>query len=797
MISTQRRFCKDWALTTTSALAIVGSTCGIAVPVAAQTTAAPSAAQPSSTTIAEVIVTATKRSESLQKVPASVQALTPAVLAQHHIESADDYIKLLPSVSFQSLGPSQSQIYFRGISTGGDGIHLGSQPASGLYVDETPLTSIGSTPDLHVYDIARVEALSGPQGTLFGASSLSGTLRIITNQPDPSHFSAAYDLQGTDYTGHGAGGTAEGYVNIPVTDKIAIRLVGFDEHDGGYISNVENTRVFALDPGSSPATGDTLSENNSKYVKKDFNTVDTYGGRAALRVDLNDNWSITPGVIYQHQTADGDFLENQRLGDLKVSDFGPDRNVDDWYQASLTIKGKIANWDVLYSGGLFGRTINNQHDYSYYTVAYDKLYGPSYATLPNGHGGFLDPDQFFDSHDSYGKQSNELRISSPVDYPLRVLGGLFNERQTDNYADNYYIPGIASNANNGAYAPIKGFGDDVFLTRLNRVDRDFAVFGEAAYDILPNLTLTAGGRYFTVDNTLVGFSGTAGGASKASCIVATAIPGAPCTNVNAGVKEYGETHKLNLAWKITPNKMVYATYSTGFRPGGVNRQAGAAPYNPDTVTNYEIGSKTTWLDGRLRVNGAVFDEEWHGLQYAYAPAGGNGESLIINAGDARSYGVEGDVTYRVTERLTLSASGTALHAALLQTICSTSECAPKGSILPVQPNYKVNASARYEFPVRDYKAFVEGDLAAQGQSNSALFQADEAALGPTKPFTTADFSTGFSRDNWSIEFFIKNAFDTRGVLRVGTFCSIQVCGAYGLDYVTKPRLVGFKLGQKF
>ena len=168
-------------------------------------TATSDAAAPATSAVQEVIVTATKREENLQNVAVSVQALTPRVLEQHQVLQLDDYVKLLPSVSFQSYGPSQSQVFFRGISSGGDGLHIGSEPATGVYVDEMPLTTIGNGVDLHVYDIARVEALAGPQGTLFGASSLSGTLRIITNQPDPSHFSAAFDVEGNTFTDGGAG----------------------------------------------------------------------------------------------------------------------------------------------------------------------------------------------------------------------------------------------------------------------------------------------------------------------------------------------------------------------------------------------------------------------------------------------------------------------------------------------------------------------------------------------------------------------------------------------------------------
>ena len=174
----------------------------------------------------EVIVTAQKRSEDLQKVPISLTVLGTEQLEQHQVANFDDFAKLLPSVSYQSLGPGQMQLYFRGIASGGDGLHAGSLPATGMYLDETPVTTIAGSLDIHMYDIQRVEALAGPQGTLYGASSLSGTLRIITNKPDPTKFSASYDVQATKYGQGDGGGSFEGYVNVPLADKAAVRLVG-------------------------------------------------------------------------------------------------------------------------------------------------------------------------------------------------------------------------------------------------------------------------------------------------------------------------------------------------------------------------------------------------------------------------------------------------------------------------------------------------------------------------------------------------------------------------------------------
>ena len=772
-------------------------TSAAATPAMAAAEAAADAAPPA--TMSEIVVTATKRSENLQKVPISMQALTPQILAQHQVASFDDYAKLLPSVSFQSFGPGQSSPYFRGIASGdtGGALHSGSLPGTGLYLDETPVTTVGNGLDLHVYDIARVEALSGPQGTLFGASSLSGTLRIITNAPDPTKFSAAYDLQANKFGSGGVGGVAEGYVNIPVTDRVAIRLVAFDEHDGGYIDNVPKTREYILEDGS------TLSTNNAKYVKKNFNDVDTYGGRAALKVELDDNWTVTPSIVYQHQHARGNFLYNPRIGDLKTSDFAEEFNKDKWYQAAMTIQGKIANWDILYSGGYFGRHVDNASDYSYYAVAYDNpagLNSPSYVTFPDGHGGFLDPNQQFTGQDRYTKETHELRLSSPTQYKLRGIAGVFYERQTDRIIANYIVPGLGSSGDPRA---IPGAGDDIYYTNIDRIDRDFALFGELAYDILPNLTATIGGRYFEVDNTLEGVSGFSG-----------------ATPFAKGTTEYGETHKVNLSWKIDPDRLIYVTYSTGFRPGGVNRRSvlgtppiTIGPYRPDIITNYEIGAKTTWLDGRLRINGAIFEEVWDDLQFALSPPGAAGITAIFNVGYAKSKGIEGDISYRPDDHWTLSGSGTLVDAKISQTFCSVTledgTCQTenvlgpydffvhKGDRLPIQPKYKLNATARYDFWVGDYKSFVQGALQTQGKTRSALVGGDAETLGSTKAFTTADFSAGFSRSNWTVEAFIQNAFDERGILSINTNCSIGYCGPYSLNYPTKPRFFGAKFGMSY
>src|SRR4249919_2303557 len=191
-----------------------------------------------------VTVTAQKREENLQKVPISIQVLGTVQLEQQNVNDFEDVVALLPSVSFAPNGPGFNQVYMRGVANGGDGNHSTSLPSVGVYLDEQPVTTIQGALDIHMYDIARVEALAGPQGTLYGASSESGTLRIITNKPDPSGFSAGLSIEGSTVANGDQGYLAEGMANIPLGDKAAIRMVGWARHDPGYIDNLPATRTF-------------------------------------------------------------------------------------------------------------------------------------------------------------------------------------------------------------------------------------------------------------------------------------------------------------------------------------------------------------------------------------------------------------------------------------------------------------------------------------------------------------------------------------------------------------------------
>src|SRR3954447_26555694 len=315
----------------------------------------------------EIVITATKREERLQNVPQSVIALGTRKLDQLNISNFEQYTKQLPSVSFNFAQSGGTVVYMRGVAAGGDGNHSGTLPSVGVYLDEQPVTTIGGALDVHIYDIARIESLAGPQGTLYGASSEAGTIRIITNKPDLNATYGRVDGELNTVAHGGIGGKAEGMINIPITPHIAFRGVAFYEHDAGYIDNVFGSLTYLSPRGN-------ISFNNSQFLKKNFNDVDIYGGRAALKIDLDDNWTVLPQIMYQNTRANGVFFENANLPPLQTVRFQPAVAKDHFTQVALTIQGKLANFDLTYAGAYRDRPRLATSDYTEYVDAYDAYY---------------------------------------------------------------------------------------------------------------------------------------------------------------------------------------------------------------------------------------------------------------------------------------------------------------------------------------------------------------------------------------------------------------------------------------
>ncbi len=781
-------------------------------------------------TLGTVTVTAQKREENLQKVPISIQAIGQQQLEQQDVASFKDYAQMIPSLSYGTAGggvfsgPGFLQVYMRGVASGGDGNHSGSQPSVGVYLDEQPITTITGALDIHMYDIARVEALAGPQGTLYGASSQSGTLRIITNKPDPSGFAANATGEVSVIDGGGIGDVAEGMVNLPINDHTAIRLVGWQRHDAGYVDNLPGSRTF-------PTSG--IVSDNSTLAENNYNYANTTGARAALKIDLNDNWSISPTIMAQHQEAHGSTGYDPSVGDLAVVHGYPESSKDDWVQAALTVQGKIGNFDVTYAFGHLKRDVDSEADYSDYGFWYDTLLGYG-AYFYDNDGALINPSQHIQAKDGYTMTTHELRIASPKENRLRFVGGVFWRQQHHDIEQRYRVDGLADGLS------VSGWPETIWLTEQDRSDRDEAVFGELSYDITDKLTATGGMRYFRANNGLRGFYGFADGYfpleafgikppyGEAACRAQygddrsnwKSYEGAPCLVNNKSVRETGSLGRVNLTYQIDDKKLVYATWSEGYRPGGINRRGSIPPYKSDYLTNYELGWKTSWADNRFIFNGAIFREDWKDFQFSYL--GSNGLTEIRNAGKARINGIEIDLQWQASYNLLVTGGLAYYDAKLTEDYCGFTDTAgnpvsvcPPGTInpqsgdpvtgpqagsgtrLPITPKIKANITGRYNWNVGQYEAYFQGTAYHVGNRRTDLRNDENTLLGNLDAYTVLDLSAGYGRGDWKVDFFLKNVFDKRTQLAKFAECATLVCGNQPYLVSTPPRTLGVRISRDF
>ena len=816
----------------------------------------------------DIVVTATKREELLQNVPQSVIALGTRKLDQLNITNFEQYTKQLPSVSFNTSQSGGAVIYMRGVATGGDGNHSGSLPSVGVYLDEQPVTTIGGALDVHIYDIARIESLAGPQGTLYGASSEAGTIRIITNKPDLSDTYGRIDGE-LNTVDHGdMGGLLQGMINIPISPSIAFRGVAFYQRDAGFIDNVPGSRTYCGDP-TFDAAGDIngcvhngITVNNSAFLRNNINERTTYGGRAALKIDLDQNWTVTPTIMHQYSKTDGFIGFDPTLGDLNVQRFRDEYARDKFTQAALTVEGKIWNFDLTYAGAYMDRPTYSVADYTDYADAYDAYYESlgglaNYFYFQDAAGNTIDPRQYIVGSEHFKKMSQEVRLTTPQEWRARALVGAFYQVQKNHIYQNYLVDGLAPDLS------VNGWPGTLWLTLQDRKDKDWALFGEGEFDVTPQLTLIAGGRLFKYDNSLFGFAGFgksplfteengfppppngAGGSSGVRrCLTVNGLqllddedspfaPGGiadiPCTNVGEVVngvavprrsKGDGFTHRLSARWKPTRDLMFYATWSRGFRPGGINRQPNAPAYAPDFLTNYEIGWKTNF--GPFTWNGAIYHQVWKKFQFSFL--GENSLTVIQNGRNAKIDGVETDLSY-VASGLSLTAAAAYTDAKTSGAICNVSfdtakNCdtlfvndpadpdddvqdfvvTPSGTRLPITPKFKATGTARYNWPIWAGKAHVQGTVSYQSSAAADIRQDvggginPNSYLGRLRASTLVDLFAGYDWDKYSAELFVTNIFDDRNELARFVACSICT-----RTYVLpgRPRTIGIRLGARF
>tara|TARA_B100000287_G_scaffold435087_1_gene501773 strand:+ start:2347 stop:4608 length:2262 start_codon:yes stop_codon:yes gene_type:complete len=711
----------------------------------------------------EVVVTAQKREQNAQDIPMSISTLVDETLNELNIKDFSDYVLQLPSVSAVQRRPGMGQIFMRGISDGGNVNQSLQGPAVAIYLDEAPVTAIGDNLDVHIYDIDRIEVLSGPQGTLFGASAQAGNLRIITKKPD-DEFDAGSNFSFSTTDGGEPSNLIEGFVNIPLSNNAALRIVGFSDMEGGYIDAVNDSITY-------PLSG--ITRTNDSYVKSDFNEAMTQGYRAALRVDLNDSWTFDANVMGQQAETDGIWDHDpDRLGKYKVGRFFEDSQDDDWTKFSATITGDLGFADITFTTSYLDRDFEVLSDYSHYSInGYVEGYYTCYTYY---FGDCVDPSIQFENDTTQEVTTNELRIASKDNAKLNwILGTFYNESDLK-YNSQWHVPTIHPDAK------VPTTKDLYYQTDQTRVDEETAYFGELYYQATDKLLLTVGHRKFENETKLKGFVGTVWWPS--SLYGSTTRP----DNVNSNFKGDDSITKINLSYDIDENTLIYITQSEGYRPGGANRttQLGAY-YEADFLENREIGFKHTSADGKFRINIASYSMDWDDIQLGWFDPSISLLGLVDNVGKAESDGFEFDATYLMTDKLRVSMAYSDNEAVLKEDYLLRGSVAAKaGQDLPFTPDKKYTMNVKYDFSDNSYAQinFVKTD----GMWNDLFYDNRERQA----PYGILNASWTLVRDNKSVQFFAENLMNEEAELFINNE-DIQ-----RLITVNRPRTIGIKFGWK-
>lgn len=778
----------------TAISAILAMTAGSA---RAQDQAAPPESQSAGGVLSEVVVTATRRTEKLQDVPQSITAIDTDAIAIRGLSQMQDYAKFVPGLTVTDREPGGNTVVFRGVAS--SGVQFGAVSSSGLYLDEQPITQAGRSPDPRLIDIERVEALRGPQGTLYGASSQSGTLRIITNKPDPGKFDAWAEANLSTIKSGGTGYDVSGMLNIPLaSDKVALRLVGFTAEDAGYIDNV-----------LSPSLGGTY--DNADVVKKDVNSKHTSGGRAALRWDASDDVNLTLGALFQDVKAKGHGdVETDpafALNDLQQVRFSKETLDDKWYQLALSLDAKLPIGNLVVAGSYFDRDFRYESDATAYEFGFNQI-ASYYDTPYYDFGG--DPRGFATNRELTHISTIETRLSSPGDSASRwawIVGAFYSQERQRTAFDSR----VLDYANTPAFAYYSAYEtyltgnplaptDTWFLGRYESELDEVAAFGELSFDVTEHFRITAGGRYFNYDRKNFQHQEQPQGFTGVTLLDST-----------TKTSEDGFVSKLNLTYRFDGDRLLYATYSEGFRIGGNNslKPNSILPksYDSDELKNYELGLKSEWLEHRLRMNIAAYYMKWDNFAVQVEDPGPTFQLGYVNLPSADIYGVEvefaatlghwqidGSLDYNKAEtsdavQLTLDDNGTP--------VAFPDTPVPKGTRLPLTPEWTgaLGLEYRADLMLGGAKPYARIDYAYQGSSLNSLAGLESVVSGHPaqlqEGYEIVNLRFGLDAERWSGSIYAENLFDERADLFLNNRWNYQ------RKSVNTPRTVGVQMHFKF
>jgi iron complex outermembrane receptor protein len=854
----------------------------------------------------EITVTAQRRAQNIQDVPISMQALTAQTMQQLNISTFDDYIKYLPNVTTAANGPGQNEVFMRGLSAGSQASQgsgsTGVWPNVAIYLDNQSGQLPNRNLDVYAADLNRIEVLEGPQGTLFGAGAEAGVIRYITNEPKLDVTEGSIK-GGYGVTAHGdPNSDLTAVLNLPVIpNTMAVRAVIYDDRRGGYIDNVPGTFTrkdtdIGIYHAYLPAVGGVCPDgpttapfcvppgspsiNNGPVLGRAINPVTYEGIRGEALYKFNDDWNVLITQSYQQMDARGVFYQQPNASDgaplapLQVTLFNNAFNKDKFESTAWTVNGKFGALKAVYTGGYLVRKVDQVGDYTNYArglyADYYQCYGPGTAPaqVPALAPTCFSPSSTWHAAERNEHQQHEFRLSTPDEWRLRAIAGAYWEdnKLFDVTAWKYKtVPSCTSNATPGA--PGNGNtacftdvgtapGSTVQYPGIQRDNTSFyqdqvrdtkqtAFFLSVDYDLIPKvLTATLGTRHFQFKNTL------RGSVSGSFFCFQGSVPPTGCLGENFNLDamnlhdtESGYKSRGNLTWHITPDVMVYYTFSQGFRPGGFNQNGGAqhgtgtdgkpqyllqSAYVSDKLTNNEIGWKTEFLDHHLQWNGALYRETWDNVQVFFFDPGvvgnifydTNGQNFVIK-------GVETSLAARVVDGLTVQAAASWNQSRQTNSpklidnnpasnnfgkpitqVCTAAGCTPvQDPYGPVDspsanaPPLQFSLRARYEWSVGGFNPFVQVAAAhsahsfTQAGSNPTITQAGGLTTSRLRfenpAYTTYDASVGIAKDAWWASVYGENLSNSNA----STFISAQQFIV--AQTPLRPRVLGLSVGYRF
>ena len=683
---------------------------------AADNAGAADAARPASPAILETVtVTAGRRIQRQQDVPYSVQAIDANAIRNNDLQDFQDYVNTVPGLNFGTDGAGRSDIYLRGVSSPSVG-----QSTVGLYIDEIPMAFANFQPDLNLFDMQRIEILKGPQGTLYGEGALGGAVKLITNKPNLMAFAATAEGTYSNTAGGDANTNVSGMLNLPLLNgHLGLRLVAGRHEDGGWIDN--------------PRIG-----------QKDVNGGHGDSARVELRWSPTEALDVMFTYLSQHSHYDAEPFIDYGSTQYDVQN----RAFNEYSSEGMTTYNLTVNFVASYgtwtlSSSTTHRSLAEYLDLETSAAQLDAAFGTTGLVIPNQQVSYFNID------------SDEIRFTSPSDRVFKWVAGAFFKDRREPFDSHVSTP--------GSIVPF--VGPRLYDNEVGTNDKERALFGEGTYDLTAQWHLTAGGRLSHETDHV---------RSDLFVFYAGQIP------TQIGDASYSSfTPRIALSYDVSKQNTVYATVAKGYRSGGANyqidpTQGDPLTYQPDSVINYELGTKASWLGDRVFSEVAVYHMDWKDIQLFQQSADG-ARSYTVNGGRAASNGLELTLSARPTEHLDISAGASLLHATYREAVPAARVIS--GDRLPFSPSSAFNVAAGYKAPLGGaLEAFFRAEYQHTGSRLSS-------ARDPIGSYNTLDLRAGLAWKHCTVTLFAKNLTNEHTLLD-----TIPAGGA--VSVVNHPRVIG-------